>query len=419
VDAAAIVLDGQYNMRILEMLSYRAPIGAANSRFRFLKVASWIVCIGILVNNAFLMSHWNERRGVTDDLGYLRQAHLFQRFGIGGLDTDASRDDDRFFVEAQKSAGFDTNEFVNHNYMPATRKVVLQPPPGVGFLLALFPEGFQVVPLYVLCSVIICAFALYLIELSNSIAAFAISSLFGWASVIFMVNPAKASYSAAPTFVTCAAAGLITVLYIRSTSSRDRFAYAALIGLLLGVSVNFRIANLFLSAGYCLGFLIWFAKARRARLLVEAALFAISFTTGMIPTLVANAINAGGPFKTTYGAGDTALPQYSPEVISYYLHDPQSLWIALLCALIVWTFVYRREFAPRAVAGLCSLTVALNLAFFLTHPLHTQYYLMPFAVLSFWSLLFCLVIEPDSSAQLIAVDHPQPRKIKKPGLSPG
>jgi hypothetical protein len=362
----------------------------------YLKVASWVICICILANNTFLMSHWNEHRGVTDDLGYLRQAHLFQRFGVGGLDTDARRDDDHFFAEAQKSAAFDVGTFVAHNYMPATDKLVLQSPPGVGFLLAFFPEGFQVVPLYVGCSAVVFVFAVFLIGLSPTLAALATCTAFGWASINFMVNPAKASYSAAPTFAICALAGWITALFFCSRSRR-KLVYAALVGLLLGVSVNLRIANLFLAAGYGFGFLIWFAKSRRRSLLLEASLFAISFVLGMIPTLVSNAINAGSPFKTTYGAGDAVLPQYSPEVVRYYLSDPQSLVIALLCALIVWTFIYRREFAPRAVAVLCSLTLVLNLAFFLTHPLHTQYYLMSFTLLSFWSLLFCLVIEPDSS----------------------
>jgi hypothetical protein len=381
----------------LETLGYRASIAAAKGPFGYLKLASWAICICILANNTLLMSHWNEHRGVTDDLGYLRQAHLFQRFGVGGLDTNAKWDDDHFYARAQKSAGFDVNDFVNHNYMPATHKLVIQSPPGVGFLLAFFPEGFQVIPLYVVCSVVVFIFAVFLIGLSPTPTALATCTAFGWASIIFMVNPAKASYSAAPTFAICAVTGWITALFFCSSSRRKKIVCAALVGFLLGVSVNLRIANLFLAAGYCLGFLIWFAKSRRPGLLLEASLFAISFVLGMIPTLVSNAINAGGPFKTTYGSGDTVLPQYSPEVVRYYLSDPQSLWIALLCVLIIWTFTFRREFNPRAVAGLCSLTVALNLAFFLTHPLHTQYYLMPFTMLSFWSLLFCLVIEPDNS----------------------
>jgi hypothetical protein len=389
-------------MRVLATLGYQASIAAAKGPLGYLKAVSWVICICILASNTLSMSHWNEHRGVTDDLGYLRQAHLFQRFGVGGLDTDAKRDDDHFYVMALKSAGFDVNEFVNHNYMPATGKLVIQSPPGVGFLLAMFPEGFQVIPLYVVCSVVVFIFALFLIGLAPTLAALATCSAFGWASIIFMVNPAKASYSAAPTFVICAVGGWITALFFCSSSPRKKFACAALVGFLLGVSVNFRIANLFLAAGYCFGFLIWFAKSRRLGLFLEASLFAIFFVLGMIPTLVSNAINAGSPLKTTYGSGDTMLPQYSPEVVSYYLSDPQSLLIALLCALIVWTFIYRQEFAPRAVAGLCSLTLALNLAFFLTHPLHTQYYLMPFTMLSFWSLLFCLAIEPDSSIRMTA-----------------
>jgi hypothetical protein len=390
-------------MCALESLGYRTSIATAKrGPMGYLKVASCVICICILVSNTLTMSRWTEYRGVTDDLGYLRQAHLFQRFGVSGLDTDARRDDDHFFVKALKSAGFDVNDFVNHNYMPTTHKLVLQSPPGVGFLLAFFREGFQVVPLYIVCSIVVFIFALFLIGLAPTLLALAVCAVFGWASIIFMVNPAKASYSAAPTFAICAVAGWsTTLLFCGSSSVRKKLVCSGLVGLLLGISVNFRISNLFLAAGYCFGFLIWFVKSRRASLLLEASLFAISFVVGVIPTLVSNAINAGSPFKTTYGPDDAVLPQYSPEVLRYYLSDPQSLLIALLCALIVWTFIFRREFAARAVAGLCSLTVTLNLAFFLTHPLHTQYYLMPFTMLSFWSLLFCLVIEPDSSTPSI------------------
>ena len=41
------------------------------------------------------MSRWSESRGVYDDICYLRQAHLFQRFGLRGINTDIAFDDDR------------------------------------------------------------------------------------------------------------------------------------------------------------------------------------------------------------------------------------------------------------------------------------------------------------------------------------
>jgi hypothetical protein len=42
-----------------------------------------------------------------------------------------------------------------HTPMPATQKLVLQYPPGTGFVLAIFPAGFQVVPLYISASIVV------------------------------------------------------------------------------------------------------------------------------------------------------------------------------------------------------------------------------------------------------------------------
>jgi hypothetical protein len=43
----------------------------------------------------------------------------------------------------------------------------------------------------------------------------------------------------------------------------------------------------------------------------------------MMPTLVANAINAGSPFATTYGGVDVAPPELKSEILWQYLRDPQ------------------------------------------------------------------------------------------------
>src|ERR1019366_8755422 len=63
---------------------------------RYLKAACGLVCFLILASNIWSMSHWTEARGVNDDFCYLRQAHLFQRYGLGGLDTKVSGDDDHY-----------------------------------------------------------------------------------------------------------------------------------------------------------------------------------------------------------------------------------------------------------------------------------------------------------------------------------
>ena len=60
----------------------------------------------MLASNVWSMSRWSEARGVYDDICYLRQAHLFQRFGLDGLDTDISRDDDHYLASKLKEIGF-------------------------------------------------------------------------------------------------------------------------------------------------------------------------------------------------------------------------------------------------------------------------------------------------------------------------
>jgi len=40
-------------------------------------------CVIVLASNFWIMRDWTERTGVYDDICYLRQAHLFQRFGLG------------------------------------------------------------------------------------------------------------------------------------------------------------------------------------------------------------------------------------------------------------------------------------------------------------------------------------------------
>ena len=67
------------------------------------------------------------------------------------------------------------------------------------------------------------------------------------------------------------------------------------IGLLIGLSVNFRLPNLFLSAGYCLYFLVAFLMQRSRQSFVQGLGFGVALLIGMVPTLVANAINAGSP----------------------------------------------------------------------------------------------------------------------------
>ena len=364
---------------------------------KLLKILCGLACLLLLASNVRSMSHWNEARGVYDDVCYLRQAHLFQRFGLGGFDTDMSRDDDHYLASKLKEMGFPTWNDVTtvpcHTPMLATRKQVLQYPPGTGMVLALFREGYQVIPLYVTATLIVFGFALLGIVSARSVASVLLTGLFGCLAVYLMINPAKASYSMAPTMVACAAAGSLTARVFAATP-RHRLWLTILLGLLLGASVDFRLPNLFLSSGYFLFLLVSFLSSRKIQIALHGAAFTVAFLIGMAPTLLANAINAGSPFATTYGGQDVVPPDFSLSIIWQYVADMQFVLLVLAGASTAVILRARADNGVRRVALVTAANLAVNLAFFLSHPVFTPYYTIPVAMLSLWSLLFASLTEP-------------------------
>jgi hypothetical protein len=365
---------------------------------RYLKAACGLLCFLILASNVWSMSHWSETRGVYDDLCYLRQAHLFQKYGLDGLDTNIARDDDHYLSSKLKEIGFvawnDPARAPCHTPMPATGKMVLQYPPGTGFVLALFPEGFQARPLYVSATVIVFGFALLGIFYARSNSAILLATGFGCLAIYLMINPTKASYSVAPTMVVCALAGFVTARLFFAEQRRDRLVLAALAGFLLGVAVNFRLPNLFLSSGYFVFFLVSFLSSRKIEAALQGILFGVAFVAGMVPTLLANAINAGSPFSTTYGGADVTPPGFSLGVIWSYVADMQFVLLVLAGGWTVWILRLHRGNAIKRAALVTAGNLLVNLAFFLSHPVFTPYYTIPIAMLSLWTLLFASLMLP-------------------------
>ena len=109
------------------------------------------------------------------------------------------------------------------------------------------------------------------------------AGVFGALAVYLMINPAKASYSVAPTMALCAVAGFLTALWL--AESRRSVLLIALIGLLLGASVNFRLPNALLAAGYFLFFGIPFLWTRSLATFVQGLAFGAGVLVGMAPTL--------------------------------------------------------------------------------------------------------------------------------------
>src|SRR5262249_44849979 len=139
--------------------------------------------------------------------------------------------------------------------------------------------------------------------------------------VYLMVNPAKASYSIAPTLAVCAAAGFLTAWWL--VRARQSLWPVVLIGLLLGLSVNFRLPNALLAAGYFLFLGIPIVWSRKLITFAQGLGFGAAVLVGMAPTLIAQAVNAGSPLATTYGSADVVAPAFSLDIFGQYLRDMQ------------------------------------------------------------------------------------------------
>ena len=357
------------------------------------KLAFGLICLAILASNIVTMSRWSEARGVYDDICYLRQAHLFQRFGVAGLSTNVALDYDDYAKGKWKEISYaewqDPTRWPCHNPMPGG-KIVLQYPPGTGFLLALFPEGHQVVPLYVAASLIVCGLALSGIAMARTPQSIVGAGLFGTLAIYLMINPAKASYSIAPTMAVCAVAGFLTALWL--TKDRRSVLLIALIGLLLGASVNFRLPNALLVAGYCLFLAIAFLRSRTLSDFTQGLGFGAGVLVGMTPTLIAQAINAGSPLATTYGSADVVAPAFDLAVLGQYLRDMQFVLIVLAIGSTVW-LLRAGEGTVHKVALVVAGNLIVNLVFFLSHPIFTPYYVVPIAMLSLWSVSFAWLMQ--------------------------
>jgi hypothetical protein len=362
-----------------------------------LKLILSFLCLGVLGSNFWTMRNWNERTGVYDDICYLRQAHLFQRFGLGGFDTNITRDDDRYFATLAREIGYEawndptrapchTNIGVKH---------VIQYPPGTGLALSIFPAGFQRVPLYATANVVVFLAAILAIRSTRRPPAIAGSGLVGMAALYFMVNPSKASYSMAPTMIICAVVGFLTAVLANDPRSSHRNIAVVAAGLLLGLAVSFRLPNLLLSAGYFIVLLALAVRSTKTDDIVRLVSFGTAFLVGLVPTLVSNAVNAGSVLATTYSSVDATPPDFSFSIARQYFSDMQG---ALILLIATWSIVALAANVKRTAASIVAVNILVNFGFFITHPISTPYYLMPLVLLSMWTLLFSFLNDPSAAA---------------------
>lgn len=385
--------------------------------------------------NVFQLSQWYEAEIPTgpDQLCYLRHAQLFEQKGsIGGLDTAMRFEVARYLIAKAKALGFlafPEPYWVAsiapecHRYKAATDQIISQYPPGTGFFLSFFHETHRVRAFYIAIETAVLAWFVWLMWIARSAAAAWLLGAFGSFLVIQINYEGYMSFSLPLSMLLCAVLGYCTIALLLSHEPRKRVLIAAACGLLLGILVSLRTANILLSGGLFLAFADIYLRKRDRSIFPAAVAFAFAFAVALLPSLAANAINAGSPLATTYGGEDAAGPVVSwrqiVAALDYYFFGEGIGYVfdVGLAGILVFE-IGRRWLRLKSIPYVSFINTATWLiaaAYYLTHSILNSYYLIATATFSLALLVFGTI----EMLRARAGDENAHRRTAFPGVAAG
>ncbi|MDQ4059576.1 MAG: hypothetical protein M3145_00485 [Pseudomonadota bacterium] len=309
-----------------------------------------------------------------------------------GLDTAIRYDMAEYLVRKAKETGLPPgqwNEAVApycHHYKPATDRIVLQYPPGTGFVLSFFPDGFQGRATVMSCATIVFAIASLIVLAARTPSVPVLGAALGAIGMYLMFKDSRGSLSVAPIMVACILLGWLTWKMFSAPTLGRRLLFVAATGLALGLSVSIRIPNGLLLVGFLVVLGAAFLCKPSRETFAQPAVLVTAFLVGLVPVLAANWINAGHPLSTTYNSHDASPPDLTARTIwsnfVFYFVETRSHALLCLAAVVfpIVLFVIRKRLdAPRVGLVLAVLVVSLlvSISYFLTHGNRTAYYLIP------------------------------------------
>jgi hypothetical protein len=365
-------------------------------RFTFALAISVVIVAILYVGATVTLTKLVENRGVSDDVCYLRQSLLFRNHGwIGGLDTDSA--EARYIAGKFRELKLPERytPFLNCERQASGGHVLLQYPFATGFLLSFFPPFAQSSWLYIASATLVFMLVCGALLSARSMAALVTVAVAGGANVYMMVNPAKSSYSIAPTMPVCIVLGLATVWMFAAKRVWQRVLLAGAAGFLVGVATDLRLSSSLLAFGFAATFAVQFLARRNWENFLRPLAFGLACLAALAPLIASNVINGGSPFATGYRGQDTQLPDLSLAGLRtmfewYGLHTHGLLlWsaLALLAALVIKRRAIQLS-GVNAVIGIAASNLIFNMGFFLTHPVPSQYYTIPPTILTIWTIVF-------------------------------
>lgn len=350
-----------------------------------------------------------------DSFGYARQAQLFRERGlIQGLDTKIHDPGARRLIEIAREVDGNSEDWQElvaplcHHYKEGVGEVVLQYPPGTGFMLAMFGERYSLRGLFSLSMALVTIAVCLPIVLGYQSGASLTSGLLLFGLIAWTVKQpdAFASYSVIASIGLASIASMLLYLQqIAVTPARRQrqlrwFALGACCGMLVAV----RLPNIFIVCGVACAVVIengGLNPDEPRKIWPKVWPFALGFlpVTALL-VLVPNFINAGGILQTTYNSADAAPPVVSKDVVyegfRFYYAAGFSSPVVVVVTVLLAINAGRRLFtnAGHAHSGLFfgALTAfVMSLIFFVTHTIRISYYLLPVCIFALFALYFDFV----------------------------
>jgi hypothetical protein len=353
-----------------------------------------------------------------DAFGYVRQAELIREKGVvSGLDTELKAPEADFLKQTARQINTNPriwSEMIAphcHHYRLATDKIIMQYPPGTGLVLAALPQQKMLQALSLLMVLSILLFYVRVCLSVLTVAQYALSTAVVLTLLAIVTKFQVASYSIPVSIV------LITALVFFLTSNRSARPWlnnlsAAAVGLLSGLLIDVRIASALLlpAVGVIFFFRAQLAPTIGAKLR-EHIIALTGFSIAIIPLLIANSVNVGSPFVTTYGEYDTSVQWRNLTLLisnlNYYFlggHLAAPLAVMTLVLVLVLGVLNRRAYASYLTLIIVFL---VNVAFFAIKPIAMDYYLVP--LLSFCTLFSLAAISKSVPKAIVYFDERRKR----------
>jgi len=367
----------------------------------FFSLLSSFIILFYQFNNIWVAIHEKAPISGCDSFGYARQAQLFRKSNnfFSALDTSINTDVQSVLIDWGKNTSIKYKDWYQmvaphaHHFRNNSQKVILQYPPGTGWLLSFFQENKARHVLWILSFTAISYLFLARLNISaNPLTniSIAMSSL----GSLYLTNTfAMRSDSIAPS---CLLAVTISSLAIRSINSLNKNHKVPLFEILLitfifGFSLSIRPGNMLFSVAPFSIYLIAFKL--KVKYIFRSIFISLPvFLASILPLLQANKINAGSFFSSTYSSIDTKFDASSFLVnlsfTNQSMEDSIRVIIVLACSII---FSYRalnqKEnsgffFSRRILIFLSWIFMILMICLMALKPVFNLYYLAPQLVMT-------------------------------------